>query len=70
MGNLFVDLHNIAYFDMVLDLIELDDVEGKAVIIHELVDDCLMPTGHAGGRYGFCNLMAVDPEYLRTSTWV
>lgn len=53
LGNLKADPYGMARLDITDEKISLDgpnSIIGKAVIIHEKVDDYSQPTGNAGGR--------------------
>ena len=63
MGNVEVDENGEAYFSVFLPGVSLSsgkhNVMGKAIVLHEKVDDMGQPTGNAGGRIGCGVIQAV-----------
>ena len=62
MGNIDIDEYGDGYLSIFLPGVSLtkgqNNVAGKAVILHEKVDDFGQPTGNAGGRIG-CGVIEI-----------
>jgi Cu-Zn family superoxide dismutase len=58
MGNIvYYDQSGDAWYDYTNDMIDLDgeySVIGRAIIVHQMVDNCASPVGNAGSRWGQC----------------
>ena len=52
MGNIDIAEDGTGKLELTLPSLNLSDVSGLAVILHEKVDDFGQPTGNAGGRIG------------------
>jgi len=66
MGNLyFYDANGVAYYNNSFTDIGLwgtsNNVIGRAVLIHALVDNCAQPLGAAGARWAFCVIGPMNP---------
>ncbi len=66
MGNIEIDESGVGTIDAFLPGLALNDgsthaIIGRAIILHEKIDDFSQPTGNAGGRIG-CGLIEVDEE--------
>lgn len=52
MGNIEIDENGHGTLFLNLPGVKLEDIAGKAIILHEKEDDFGQPTGNAGGRIG------------------
>lgn len=63
LGNVTIDADGSGYYSEMLDGLNLSEgkynITGKAVILHEKVDDFGQPTGNAGGRIG-CGIIEIQ----------
>ena len=68
MGNVTIDKSGHGDFSVKMIGISVHDhnpVDGRAVILHEKVDDFGQPTGNAGGRIA-CGIIETDNDHMGT----
>lgn len=65
LGNVEADESGVATFDRVDPVLRLEgalSILGRAIVVHERVDDGSQPTGNAGGRVAFAVIGVANPS--------